>query len=59
MDTPEPETFYQAMKRLDREIERDKKMSDRYYTGLLGVIFLGLALAFFLLHIQLSLTHVA
>lgn len=56
---PETETFYQAMNRLDREIERDRKISDRLFISLLGTIFLVLALAFYLLHSQLHQTHIS
>jgi hypothetical protein len=56
---PTEETFHQAMQRLDRAAERDRKISDRLFIGLLGIIFLGLALSFYLLHLQIQQTHVA
>ena len=48
-----PETQYEQMKRLDQGIERDRKITDRLFISLMGAIFLVLAFAFYLLHLQL------
>lgn len=57
MDTPE--TQYQQMKKLDRGIEHDRKLSSRLYITLMGAVFLILALAFYLLHLQIQQSHIA
>lgn len=54
-----PETHHEAVKRLDQQIERDRKLSNRFYITLMGTVFLILALAFYLLHLQIQQSHIA
>jgi hypothetical protein len=48
-----PETDFQAMKRLDAQVERDRKITDRLFIAAMGALFVGFGLLFFLLHLLL------
>lgn len=48
------ETLYDAMKRLDREVEQTAKINDRLYVAGMGAVFVALGLLFFLLHLLLT-----
>ncbi len=53
------ETQHEQMKRIDAQIERDRKLADRFFLAAMGMIFLLLAAAFYLLHSELTQIHIA